>query len=419
MDLLTIITVLIILSAAFSYVNERFIKLPGTIGVVTLSVILSILLLIAGRTNSGIARIFTSLAHSIDFSEVLLKVLLGFLLFASAIQFDYYKLKAQRLPVLLLSTLGVIISAFAFGGLLYGVTRLLHFELPMIYCLIFGALISPTDPIAVGAILKKSKVPPPLQTIISGESLFNDGLGLILFVTFLSVAHQPGQDVPTTSILQLFVTEVLGGIGIGLVFGYIGLRLIKSVVNFLTKFLVSLALVLGISVVTHHFNASIPLASVTAGLIIGNGTDNKSHPGNHFLTQAWQLLDEVLNTLLFVMMGLQLVLMPFLNHYWLIGFFSILIILLARLISISLPALFLLRRVNFNHLSILTWAGLRGGISIAMAMSLPDSPYRQTILSSCYFIVIFSIIIQGLTLNRVVDKAAKRNTHRKKPLHKA
>ncbi len=199
--------------------------------------------------------------------------------------------------------------------------------------------------------------------------------------------------------------EVIGGIVIGLVTGFAGYRLIKSIKDYQTMFLISLAVVLGIAEIASRFHASIPLAAVMAGLVVGNNSFGKDHPGDIFLERIWQLLDSVLNTILFVMIGLQLVLLPFLSHYWLIGLFSILIILLARIFSVSLYAIFELRKVNITNLTILTWAGLRGGISIAMALSLRATVYREIILSCCYFIVIFSIIVQGLTLNKVVDRA--------------
>ena len=408
MDVLTIITVLIIISAAFSYLNQRVIKLPGTIGIMTISVVVSLLILIIGNIGNKKTGIITELAHNVDFSTVLLDILLGFLLFASAMHFDYRKLKAQRLPVFFLSTVGVLVSSSIFGALLYGVALLLKIDLPFIYCLIFGALISPTDPIAVSAILKKSRIPSRLETIISGESLFNDGVGLVLFIALSTI---PNPEVKTLSFLeslQLFFREVFGGIAIGLVMGFVGYRLIKSIRDFQTIFLISLAIVLGISVVARIFHASIPLAAVSAGLVVGNQSFDKHHPAHKYLSRVWQLLDEVLNTILFVLIGLQLVLMPFLDRYWLIGLLSIIIILIARMASVSLPALFLLRKVNFGSLSILTWAGLRGGISIAMALSMPHTQYREVILASCYFIVIFSISVQGLTLNKVVDIAVAK-----------
>jgi CPA1 family monovalent cation:H+ antiporter len=332
--------------------------------------------------------------------------MLGFLLFAGAFHLDYQKLKEQRLPVLLLSTLGVIISTGVFGGLLYLVTLLFHIHLPLIYCFLFGAIISPTDPIAVAAILKNSKIPPRLNTVISGESLFNDGVGLILFVIILGITNKPGS-TSFVEILNLFAQEVLGGIIIGLIMGFLGYRLIKSIKDFQTIFLISIALVLGISVIAGKFHASIPLSAVTAGLIIGNKSTDKKNIADQSLGKVWQLVNDLLNTILFVMIGLQLVTMPFLREHWVIGLISIVILMIARIVSITLPIVVLLRRLNLSNLSILTWAGLRGGISVAMALMLPESPYREIILSSCYLVVIFSIIVQGLTLKKVVEIAVR------------
>jgi len=409
LDILSIITILIIISAAFSYLNERFVKLPDTIGVMTMSVVASIIVLIIGRIGDEKANLLTRLAHNINFSEVLLNVMLGFLLFASALHFDYQKLKALRRPVLILSTLGVVVSSGVFGGLLFGAAYLLHIDIPLIYCFLFGALISPTDPIAVGAIITKSRIPPKLATVISGESMFNDAVGLILFVTILGITKQSSNRISVLETLRSFGTQVIGGVLIGLVMGFIAYRLIRSIKEFQTIFLISLAIVLGISVLANLFRASIPLAAVVAGLVVGNNSFGKDHPATQFLNRVWQLLDGILNTILFVMIGLQLLILPFLRHYWLMGLISIVIILIARMISVSLIAFFELRKVNLVNLSILTWAGLRGGISIAMALSLPLSPYREVILSCCYFIVIFSVIGQGLTLNKLVDKAVRKD----------
>lgn len=405
MDILTIITLLIIISASFSYLNARFVKFPGAIGVMIMSVVVSIVVLVIGTIGDEKSNLITKLAHNINFSEVLLNVMLGFLLFASALHFDYQKLKALRRPVLILSTLGVIVSTGVFGGLLFGAAYLLQIDIPLIYCFVFGALISPTDPIAVGAIITKSRIPPRLATVITGESMFNDGIGLILFVTMLGITKQPENRISVIETLSSFGTQVIGGVLIGLIMGFIAYRLIKSIKDFQSIFLISLAVVLGISVVANKFDASIPLSAVVAGLVVGNNSFGKDHPATQFLNRVWQLLDGILNTILFVMTGLQLLLLPFLRHYWLIGLISILIILIARMASVSIIAFFELRKVNLANLSILTWAGLRGAISIAMALSLPFSPYRQVILSCCYFIVIFSVIVQGLTLNLLVDKA--------------
>ena len=413
MDTLTIVTTLVIVSAAISYLNERIFKLPGTIGVAAISVVVSILILLAGKTDIGLANLIKNLAEDINFSKVLLDVMLGFLLFAGALRFDYQELKAQRWPVFLLSTLGVVVSAVVFGGLLFWTTGLLGVGIPLIYCLLFGTLISPTDPIAVAAILKNSRIPPRLNTIIAGESMFNDGVGLVLFVVVLNITRQ-ADDFSWADTLGLLGEEVLGGIAIGAALGYLGYRLIRSIRDLQTIFLISVALVLGISVVASLLRASIPLAAVTAGLIIGNQTLDEKHASDKFLEKIWQLVDEVLNTILFVLIGLQLVSMPFLSEYWLTGLVSIGLILIARAVSLLPPAILLLQRVSVGNMTILTWAGLRGGISVAMALTLPASDYREIILSSCYFVVIFSIIVQGLTLDKVVANTVGNSEERAK-----
>lgn len=408
MDILQIIGLLVIVSAVFSYVNEKFIKLPGTIGVMTIAIIVSLLVLILGKSDKGVAGTITSLTHSIDFSKVLLDVMLGFLLFASALHFDFQKLKQQRRAIFTMSTIGVIISTLVFGFLLDGATTLLGIDMPLIYCLIFGALISPTDPIAVGAILKKSKIPGRLETIISGESMFNDAVGLIIFVTLEGIAStSEAAGFSWRSTLHLFGQEVIGGVGIGLIAGYLGCKLMRSINDFQTILLISIGLVFAISAVATRFHASVPLAVVAAGLVIGNQNFGKHNAVHKYLTEVWKLLDEVLNTILFVMIGLQLVTLPFLNNYWFIGLLAIVVVLIARLSSVVLPAIFVVHKPSPGNLAILTWAGLRGGISVAMALSLPPSAYREPILAACYFIVIFSVIVQGLSLNKLVSIAIK------------
>lgn len=407
MDLLQLITLLLVLSAGVSYLNQRFIKLPGTIGVVAISVVVSIIIVVIGKTNNELSSKIREVSAGMDFSRILLDVMLGFLLFASALHFDYQKLRKQKWPVFALSTLGVFMSTVIFGLLLYYLCSLFGIALPLVYCFIFGALISPTDPIAVGAILKYSKISEKLSTVIAGESLFNDAVGLLLFVVLLEFV-EPEAVTSISTIGSLLLHEILGGIAIGLVVGYTGYRLIKSIKDFQTILLLSVALVLGISFLANYFHASIPLAAVSAGLIIGNKSFHNDKVSDDFLLRMWTMIDEVLNTILFVMIGLQLVAMPFLEEYWLLGLFSIVTILIARTISVSLPALFLLGRLNFNNVLILAWAGLRGGISIAMSLSLPDSQYKEGILSGCYFIVLFSTIGQGLSLNTLIV-ALERN----------
>ncbi|WP_354430401.1 sodium:proton antiporter [Mucilaginibacter sp. UYP27] len=409
-----IIALLIIVSAVYSYINARFLKLPGTIGIVTLAILGSILTIIIESLNPAIAKHLTVLAKHINFSTTVLNIMLGFLLFATAFNLDTHKLKREMRPVLILSTLGVIISTAAFGGLFYWITGLIGIKVPFIYCLLFGALVSPTDPVAVAAVIKGSKLPSNLETIISGESLFNDGVGLVLFLLILEVTQSGVDNLDVGKAILLFTQEVFGGILFGAITGWLAFKLMKSVNDFQTIVLVSLALVMFDSVIASYLHLSIPLAVVTAGLFVGGrsiNVDNKDR-SHQALEKFWSLIDEILNAVLFVMIGLQMVNVPFISNYWITGGIAIVIILGARWISIMLPLTFLRRSLNVNYssINILTWAGLRGGISIALALALPASPYRHLILSGSYFIVIFSIVVQGLSLNRLINASYKTET---------
>jgi CPA1 family monovalent cation:H+ antiporter len=411
MDLFVIITLLVIVSAFVSYINARFTKLPGTIGIVLIATVLSVIILIIDRSNPASARYLTTLARNINFSKAVLNVMLGFLLFSSSFNLDGTKLKRAMRPVFILSTLGVILSTAIFGFLLFYLAPFFHIHMPLIYCLLFGALVSPTDPVAVSAIIKNSKLPAHLETIISGESLFNDGIGLVLFVIILEITRVGEENIELSKVILLIIKEVLGGIAAGAILGYLAQRLMKSVTDFQTIVLISLALVMGLSVLATILYFSIPLAVVTAGLFAGSHSINQDSKerSHEALEKFWKLVDEMLNTILFVMIGLQLINLPYVNNYWITGGISIVMILIARWLSIMLPLTFLRNtlKVNYSNINIMTWAGLRGGISIALALSLPDTPYRHLILSGSYFIVIFSVIVQGLTLNAMINRASK------------
>ena len=407
MDLFAIIALLVIVSAFYSYINARYVKLPGTIGIVSIAIIASIITVFIDSIDPRAARYLILLARNINFSGTVLNIMLGFLLFSSSFTLNTNRLKKEMRPVFVLSTLGVIISTLVFGWLFYGITYLFKINIPVVYCLLFGALISPTDPVAVGAIIKNSRLPVNLETIISGESLFNDGIGLVLFITLLEFARSGDDNLNWAKAALLFIKEVFGGILLGVLLGYVAFRLMKSITDFQTIVLVSVALVMSISVIAAYLHLSIPLAVVAAGLFAGNRSINidSTEHSHQALEKFWQLIDEMLNTILFVMIGLQMINLPYLDNYWLIGSIGIVVILIARWISIMMPLMFF-RKIASNtikNVNILTWAGLRGGISIALALSLPFSPYRHIILAGAYFIVIFSVIVQGLTLNKVID----------------
>jgi CPA1 family monovalent cation:H+ antiporter len=408
MNLLTIVTLLVALCAAFSYLNIKLFRLPGTIGVMTISVITSIVILVIGRFFTGFISLIEEMTKNIDFSSILLDVLLGFLLFASALHFDFEKLRKQRRPVLIFSTIGVAISTAIIGGLLYLTTGWIGLHMPFIYCLVFGALISPTDPIAVGAILKKSHMPEKLNVILSGESMLNDAAGLVLFLTLLNFADPNETNRTFQDIVILFVQEVVGGVALGLAGGFLIFKMMQSIRDFQTIVLLSAALVLGLCLLAPKIHASAPLAAVCAGLLIGNKDFGEDHPAQTYMVDFWRLIDEMLNTVVFVLMGLQLVILPTLSNYLLLGIIAITITLIARASSITLPAFALGRRITTGNIAILTWAGLRGGISIAMALSLPANQFREPILSATYICVIFSVLVQGLTLNKVINSAIRK-----------
>ncbi len=416
MDTFTVITILVVVSAFFSYINARFFKLPGAIGVISIAVVVSIVAIFTGEVFPVLFKSITGLNRNINFSQTLLNTMLGFLLFASALRFDWAELKKQVWPVFALSTIGVFLSTLIFAVFFYWLTNWLKLDIPFKYCLLFGALISPTDPVAVSAVLKNSKIPEHLNTIIKGESLFNDGVGIILFLSILEFITQNDDRINTSEIASLFAREVFGGIVLGSLSAFIVSKMMKKVEDFQTLVIVSLALVMGISVVANKYHLSIPLAVVSAGLIIGNLHFGKDPSGkmNEFLERFWTLIDDLMNTILFVMIGLQIVMMPFLTYYWFVCLVGILIILFSRALSVLVPVVFLRRtlNLNYNYLGILTWAGVRGGISIALALSLPQSQYKEVIEAACYFIVIFSVVVQGLTLTKVSEYFVKN-----KPFH--
>lgn len=408
MDLFTVIAILTTISALFAYVNFRYVKLPSTIGLMLIALLSSIVLLIVGQFNAAVLEGTKALVNEIDFPQVLLEVLLSFLLFAGALHTDMVLMREQKWSILSFATLGVLLSTFLMGGLFYYLLPLIGFAIPFIHCLLLGALISPTDPIAVLGILKEAKIPKNLEIVITGESLFNDGVGVVIFLTILQIAILGPAEVSPSEIALLFGEEVGGGLVLGAVLGYVTFRLMKSIDHYQTEVLLSLALVMGGYALASALHFSGPLAVVVAGLFIGNKgrSEAMSSETVEYLDKFWELIDELLNALLFVLIGLEIVIIPFLDDYWQAGVIGIVIALSARLISVYLPILVLRRSVNFMPRTplIMTWGGLRGGISIALALSLPAAMNKDIILSITYCIVIFSIVIQGITLGPMVKR---------------
>jgi CPA1 family monovalent cation:H+ antiporter len=405
-----IIALLISLTAIFSYLNFRFFRLPATIGVMLIALMASLALLAGGHFVPAIREDAQHLLRQIDFDQALMQGMLSSLLFAGALHINLDDLVEQRGVIATLSVAGVVISLFAFGTLIYFALGWAGLELNYVWCLLFGALISPTDPVAVIGILKEAKVPKALEVQIAGESLFNDGVGVVAFIVLSEIAVA-GERASFGHIGLLFLEEAVGGAVFGLAIGWIAFRLLKSVDNYRVEVMLTLALVLGGYALAAAIHVSGPIAVVVAGLFIGNhGRRFAMSPTTRKNLDAfWELIDEILNALLFVLIGLEILVLTFTRSLFFAGLLAIPAVLLARWISVALPVAIIRRWRPFTPgaITIMTWGGLRGGISVALALSLPPGPQREIILGVTYVIVIFSILAQGLTLERVVRRLLK------------
>ena len=412
MDSYIIATILIFLSAVFGYINVRFLKMPNTIGLMIITIVCTISVLLLSYIDPTLLNLEKSIVYKIDFKTVLLDEMLSFLLFAGALHTNFKQLKIQRWPVLIFSTLGVVTSTFLVGGAMFFVLNIMGLQISFVYCLLFGALISPTDPIAVLGILKKANVPKKLETKIVGESLFNDGVGVVVFLTIFKIADTGLANVQITDVVNLFGLEVFGGIGLGIILGWATYRLMKSIDDYDIEVIITLAAVMGGTVIAHIFHLSAPLAMVTAGLIVGNDTvrsSSMSEVTEHYVDKFWELIDILLNAVLFVLIGMEILVLVLEGKYMIAGVIAIPIVLVCRYMSLLLPINFFKKKLNFvpNTNLIMTWGGLRGGISIALALSLPSEMHRDLFLVITYIVVVFSIIAQGLTVGKLVSKLKK------------
>jgi CPA1 family monovalent cation:H+ antiporter len=404
--------VIVVLTAIFGYINFRFLRLPGTIGIMLISVLVSLLVILIGWIRPAVFVKVTDIVRSIDFNTALMKVMLGFLLFAGAIHIDIKQLKKESAAVISFSTIGMLISTGIVAGLLFIVTGWLGMPIDFIYCLLFGALISPTDPIAVMSILRKANIPKTLETKITGESLFNDGVAVVIFITIYEVIQTGYEQVSAAQIAWLFCREAIGGLLYGLLLGYIGFWALRSIDNYVIELLITLALVMGGYLLADRLHISGPLAMVVAGIVTGNKTleEGTSDTTQDYIHKFWEMMDEVLNAILFVLMGFEMLIIPFNLNLFVLGCIAIGIVLFARLVSVAVPIAFLkFTRAAFekNAIAILTWGGLRGGISVALALSLPASAFSGILVPVTYMIVLFSILVQGLTIGKVARKLNK------------
>jgi len=415
MELYYSFSVLIVLCAIFSYINARFLKLPATIGIMVVALLVSVGLIATENIFPNTFSRFSNLLKGVDFADILMGAMLNFLLFAGAIHINMSDLKEQRIPVIVFSTVSVIISTFIVGFLSYHALHFFGFEVPFIQCLVFGALISPTDPIAVLGVLKQAGVPKTLETKVAGESLFNDGVAVVVFVILLQLAQGKDVDLSLGSISWLLAKEAIGGLAIGLLLGYVGSLMMKRVNNYKVDVLITLAIVMGGYLIVHGLHMSGPLAMVAAGLVVGNygRTKAMSEVSKDYLDKFWELIDEILNAILFLIIGFELLIIPDLTLYWKIGMVCILIVLLARFLSIWIPTKlipFKNNKFDKKTITILVWGGLRGGVSIALALSIDEGLNKNIFLAITYFIVLFSIIIQGLTVGRLTSTKELRRS---------
>ena len=401
----------VVVTALLAYLNHRFVGLPTTIGVMAAALVFTLGLV--GLNALGLAHSLheyeKAFLQSIRFSDVVLQGMLSLLLFASALHVDLSKLSTYRWPVAALASIGTMLSTLAVGYGMWFTLPLTGLELPLLYCLIFGALISPTDPIAVIAILKSVGVPKELELVISGESLFNDGIGVVLFSLLLGMLHSGHAPTPEQGVL-LLLREVGGGLLYGIALGYVTFYLLKSVDNYQVEVLLTLATVTGGYALANKLHVSGPLAMVVAGLIIGNfgRALAMSDTTRRYVDTFWELIDELLNAMLFTLIGMEALFLVYsISEFAVAAAAAIAVTLAARLVTVGVPVRLLQRFFKLPHGSwkVLTWGGLRGGISVALALTLPLGPERDTVVAVTYWVVVFSILVQGLSLGRVTRNA--------------
>lgn len=400
--------VLIVLSAALGWINQRFLKLPGTVALTMMGAVASILVVVADYVlpSSDLSGAVSSFLNGVDFHETLMNGMLSFLLFAGALHVDINYLRKGRWQIAILATLGVIASTVLVGFGFHWLTTLLGMAVPLIWCLVFGALISPTDPVAVMGVMNTVKVPPSLKATIAGESLFNDGVGVVIFSILLAVAVS-GEPFSLLHAGEMFLVEAGGGAVLGFVAGWIGYRAMKAIDDYSVEVMISLAVVMGGYSLASALHISGPVAMAVAGLLIGNRgvAEAMSDLTKDYLLKFWTLVDEILNAVLFLLIGLEAVVVA--QKFGLIGLgiMTIPLVLLARAISVGVPLLAWRRLMPFRlTFPVMVWGGLRGGISIALALSLPSSPVKDVLVAATYMVVLFSVLVQGSTIKSVIQK---------------
>lgn len=401
--------ILIVLAAVLGYVNFRFLRLPASIGLTIMGAVASMIVVALDSLlpGSSVSHDIVDFIAGIDFHTTLMDGMLSFLLFAGALHVDWHQLRKGRWAILALSTAGVLLSTLIVGLGFLGLTRLMGYTVPPIWCFVFGALISPTDPVSVMGVLKRTTVSPVLEATVAGESLFNDGVGVVVFAILLAAAMSGAPLEPGHAAL-LFVEEAGGGIALGLAVGWIAFRAMRSIDDYKVEVLITLAVVMGGYAIARPLHVSGPVAMAVAGLLIGNAgvAHAMSETTRDYVHKFWDLIDDILNTVLFLLIGLEVVTVPRDPCLILLGAGAILLSLAARSISVLLPlsAFGRVRAAGPIVPVTLIWGGLRGGISIALALGLPDTPERGTILAATYIVVLFTVVVQGGTIARLLQR---------------
>ncbi len=402
-------SILIVLAAALGYLNQRFFKLPPSVGLTVMGAVASLLVVAVDKLTDAthFSPMVASFLQGLDFHTTLMDGMLSFLLFAGALHVNWTEMRKGRWPILVLSTIGVVLSTAIVGLGFAALLALIGLQLPLIWCFVFGALISPTDPVAVMGVLKRAAVPPTLQATVAGESLFNDGVGVVVFVILLSIAT--GNEPFSLSHATMdFLWEAGGGVVVGLVFGWIAFRAMRSIDEYNVEVMISLAVVMGGYSFSHFIHVSGPVAMAVAGLVIGNAgvAHAMSDETQDYLLKFWALIDEILNAVLFLLIGLEVIAIAADPKLILVGAAAIPLVMLARILSVGAPLLAMRPLLSLGPMAmpILVWGGLRGGISVALALSLPESTMRTIILATTYMVVMFSVIVQGGSVGRLIAK---------------
>lgn len=415
MTFFSLVSVLISLAAASSYVNYRYIRLPTTVGVMLVALVASLTLILVGPYAGGLREQAATLVSQIDFNQVVLHGMLAFLLFAGSIHVDLDELGREWLSVSLLAIVGTLVSTCIVGGMTWLMLRWLDLGIPFLHALLFGALISPTDPIAVLGIMQSVGAPRQLEVQIAGESLFNDGLGVVVFLVLLQVAGLDGTagsgataplSIDVRAVGLLVLKEVGGALALGLAAGIVTYRMLKRVDNYQVEVLLTIALAMGLYAMADALHLSAPIAVVVAGLFVGNQgrAFAMTEKTREHVDTFWELVDEILNVVLFLLIGLELLVLPIERGWLVAGLLAIPIVLSARWLSVAgvIGPLGWVTAQSKGAIPVLTWGGLRGGISVAMALSIPPNDSRSLVLTLTYFVVVFSILVQSLTVGRVI-----------------